>query len=137
MIDTGEAAASTAAGPKEESKSQQKTGENVEENGGCGKEEEEVNNYARYHSLWTIHNYLSNPLQVSAEFATFTDSLINPTNRSSSKPMRRRHHRSLSSPIPGKSQAKTKIRKSPKRPKISHPPPRRQNQPPRAVFQAI
>ena len=43
-------------------------GENVEENGGCGKEEdEEVNNYARYHSLWTIHNYLSNPLQVSAE----------------------------------------------------------------------
>ena len=70
MIDTGEAAASTAAGPKEESKSQQKTGENVEENGGCGKEEEEVNNYARYHSLWTIHNYLSNPLQVSDEFAT-------------------------------------------------------------------
>ena len=65
MIDTSEAAVTAAAGPKEESKTQQKT---VEENGGSGKAEgEEVNNYARYHSLWTIHNYLSNPLQVSAE----------------------------------------------------------------------
>ena len=36
------------------------------DNGGVGQEEdEELSNYARYHSLWTIHNYLSNPLQVS------------------------------------------------------------------------
>ena len=69
MIDTSEAVVAAAAGSKEESKN----GETAEQNGDGSKEEDE-GDYARYHSLWTIHNYLSNPLQVSAEIPIFIDS---------------------------------------------------------------